>query len=154
MLLPVPHHKQQGSADCLAACLAMLLSYHNQLVAYKQIVSLLDIGPIGAPRRNIARADRLGVDVVYREATMSILIDLVRSGSPVIVFVDTEELPYWTSTTNHAFVVAGFSETAVGDDVLFVNDPAFANAPIEIAVGDFELAWLNADYMCAVISKR
>lgn len=148
MLLPVPHHSQQGAADCLAACLAMILDFHEQSVEYDRLLSLLDIGPIGAPRRNIVRAVRFGVDVIYREATMSILVDYVQSGEPVIAFVDTNELPYWTSGTNHAVVVIG-----VQDDALFVNDPASEADPIRVTMGDFELAWLNADYMCAIVRK-
>ncbi len=124
----------------------MVLEYLAQHPIYDDLLKVLDIGPIGAPRRNIVRLASRNISVVYREATVAILLDLVQHGVPVIVFVDTGELPYWSSVTNHAVVVVG----ADAEQVL-VNDPAYPEAPIAVAVGDFELAWLNCEYMCAVI---
>lgn len=149
MLLPVPHHKQIGTADCLAACAAMALAYIGQPVPYNQLLTLLAVGPIGAPRRNIVRCTSPSVDVVYREANIPLLAEMVQHRLPVIVFVDTGELPYWSYATSHAVVVTG-----VQAEQIFVNDPAFAEAPIQVPVGDFDLAWLNADYMCAIISRK
>lgn len=148
MLLPIPQRRQLSQADCLAACAAMILDYLGKPAEYERLLALLDIGPIGAPRRNIVRLARLGVDVVYREATPPILIELLRTGTPVIAFVDTAELPYWSSATNHAVVVVGVE----GDDLL-VNDPAFVDVPIRVPLDEFELAWLNADYMCTIIDS-
>ena len=66
-----------------------------------------------------------------------------------MVFVDTGELPYWSYAAKHALVVVG-----VQAEHILVNDPAFSEAPIQVPAGDFDLAWLNADYMCAVISRK
>lgn len=146
--LAVPHHRQSGPSDCLAACAAMVLGYLGKTAPYGKLLSLLKIGPIGAPRRNILNLARLrGVSVVYREATLSILTQYLQAGVPVIVFVDTGELAYWSSTTNHAVVVVG----SEGDDIL-VHDPAVEDAPVRIPVGEFDLAWLNADNACAILS--
>lgn len=144
MRLAVPHHQQRNGADCLAACAAMLLQYHGLSADYQQLLSLLEIGPIGAPRRNISRLAQLGIQVEYREATIHLLLDWLHAGIPCIAFVDTEELSYWDVTSNHALVVVGF-ET----EVLLVNDPALKFAPQRILIDEFELAWLNNDYMCA-----
>jgi predicted double-glycine peptidase len=124
----------------------MVLEYLAQHPIYDDLLKVLDIGPIGAPRRNIVRLTSRNISVVYREATVAILLDLVQHGVPVIVFVDTGELPYWSSATNHAIVVVGADA-----EQLLVNDPAYPEAPIAVAVGDFELAWLNSEYMCAII---
>jgi predicted double-glycine peptidase len=67
-------------------------------------------------------------------------------GQPVIVFVRTSELPYWDYGTDHALVVVGCD-----DDNIYVNDPNFAEAPISVPRGDFELAWLERDYYYALI---
>jgi ABC-type bacteriocin/lantibiotic exporter with double-glycine peptidase domain len=125
----------------------MVLEYFEQHPIYDDLLKVLDIGPIGAPRRNIVRLAGRKISVVYREATVAILLDLLQQGLPVIVFVDTGELPYWSSASNHAVVVVGADA-----ERLLVNDPAYTEAPIAISTGDFELAWLNGDYMCAVIS--
>jgi len=146
--LPVPHREQAAGSDCLAACVAMVLEYLGRPVAYDRLLTLLDIGPIGAPRRNVLRLSRLQLDVTYHEATLAILAAYLRAGHPVIVFMDTGELSYWSVTTNHALVVLGLDEVYV-----LVNDPAFAHAPQRIAHTEFELAWLNGDNTCAIIQE-
>lgn len=149
MLLPVPHHKQMEESDCLAACAAMALAYIGQPVPYRQLLTVLDVGPVGAPRRNIVRLTSSLIDVAYREANIPLLAEIVQHGLPVIVFVDTGELPYWSYATSHAVVVVG-----VQAEQIFVNDPAFSESPIQVPAGDFDLAWLNSDYMCAILSRR
>lgn len=144
--LPVPHREQQQAADCLAACAAMVLSYLERPEPYGRLLSILGIGTIGAPRRNVLRLARLGVDVEYREATLPILARYLQAGQPVVAFVDTGELPYWPVSTNHAVVVVGIDEETV-----WINDPAFSNAPVAVSVAEFDLAWFNGDNACAVI---
>jgi uncharacterized protein YvpB len=73
---------------------------------------------------------------------------LSQQGQPVIVFVRTGELPYWTYSVDHALVVVGF-----GDAELYVNDPHFVEAPIAVPQDDFELAWLERDYAYALITR-
>lgn len=59
------------------------------------------------------------------------------------------ELPYWSSSTDHALVVVGYDEAHI-----FVNDPdrPEAEVPISIPRGDFELAWLERDYFYALVT--
>ncbi|HID64712.1 MAG TPA: hypothetical protein EYP49_18495 [Anaerolineae bacterium] len=71
--LPIPprlqgvlHHKQTQSSDCLAACVAMVLDYLGCPMPYADLITLLEIGPIGAPRRNVLRLTRVGLRVSYR----------------------------------------------------------------------------------------
>lgn len=62
--------------------------------------------------------------------------------------MQTVELLYWNKEeNNHAVVVVGLD-----DDYVYVNDPAFLNAPIQVARGDFDLAWLAKDEYYAVIT--
>ena len=123
--LNVPHREQIQASDCLAACVAMVLDYLGRPVSYPQLLSLLQIGLLGAPRRNVLRLTRLGLDVTYREAALSLIVAYLQVSQPVIAFVDTGELA-----------------------------PAFASAPQRIPRGEFELAWLNCDNACAVVNVQ
>ena len=63
----------------------------------------------------------------------------------MIAFVSTGSLAYWDEPVQHALVVAGYSEREV-----YVHDPAF-DAPLMVSRDEFEIAWLECDYFCAVI---
>ena len=93
--------------------------------------------------------DSPGTGRDYREATFSIIATHLQAGQPVIAFVDTGELAYWSVTTNHAIVVIGLEAEHV-----VVQDPAFATTPQRIPFGEFEMAWLNCDNACAVVTVR
>ncbi len=127
----------------------MSLAYIGHPVPYPQLLKTLQIGPVGAPRRNITNLSRLGVSVTYREATLDILAETyLQAAEPVIVFIDTAELHYWSRATNHAVVVIGLDETSV-----LVLDPASPHTQQAIPHEEFQLAWLNGDYTCAIIHR-
>jgi len=142
----VPLRRQTQPADCLAACAAMILDFLGQSLSYKKLLALLNIGPYGTPRRNILQLTTAGLRVDYGEATPDILAAYLESGRPVIAFVDTGELPYWAESTNHAVVVVGLD-----DETVLVHDPAF-DSPQTVPREDFELAWLECDNVCALIT--
>jgi len=149
--LSVPHQKQHADGDCLAACALMVLSYLGRDVTYAQMLRLLKIKPHGAPARNILllnAARGLNAKVVYSTIDMAGLAEFLRQKQPVIAFVKTGNLPYWTDNVDHAVVVVGVDETQV-----YVNDPDRDDGPISILHGDFELAWLERDYAYAQITK-
>jgi ABC-type bacteriocin/lantibiotic exporter with double-glycine peptidase domain len=145
-LLAVPQQKQQSDGDCLAACAAMVLNYLDRSVAYTRLLKLLKIKSFGAPASNIRLLEQMKLTVTYRVTDMTGLESMLDKGQPVIVFVRTSELPYWDYGADHALVVVGYD-----DDTIYVNDPNFAQAPISVARGDFELAWLERDYYYALI---
>jgi uncharacterized protein YvpB len=89
----------------------------------------------------------LNLNVVYGKTDMVGLEGMLQQGRPVIVFVRTGELPYWTYSTNHALLVVGYDESR-----LYVNDPYYSEAHIAVPRGDFELAWLEHDYRYALIT--
>lgn len=72
----------------------------------------------------------------------------IEQGFPPIVFVNTKELSYWPETTGHAVIVVGFE-----GDLIYLDDPAFADAPQAVPVGEFDLAWLELDQFYAIIKK-
>jgi ABC-type bacteriocin/lantibiotic exporter with double-glycine peptidase domain len=147
VLLPVSHYKQQSDGDCLAACAAMVLTYLGWAIDYSQLLRLLDIKPHGAPARNIQLLSNLNLNVAYSQTDLAGLEAMIQQGQPVIVFVRTGELPYWTYSTDHALLVVGYDESC-----LYVNDPGRSDAPIAVPRRDFELAWLERDSYYALIT--
>jgi uncharacterized protein YvpB len=128
----------------------MLLDHLGRSLEYSRLRKLLNVQHFGAPAGNIRRLAQLNLNVIYSQTDLNGLEILVQQGRPVIVFVRTGELPYWTYSTDHALVVVGYD-----DDFLYVNDPDRDKAEIPIAVprGDFELAWLERDYYYALITQ-
>ena len=136
--LTVPHHRQIQDADCLPACVAMVLEYLGRPMAYDVLLRLLGTESHGTVARHILRLTRMGLSVVYREGTLAELRAWLDRRQPVIVLVKTGELPYWSYTTLHVIVLVGYDE-----DHFYANDPYFAQTPLAIPIGDFELAWLE-----------
>lgn len=66
---------------------------------------------------------------------------------PIIASVDTAELPYWQGSVRHALVVVGLD-----DYHIYANDPAYGEAPQAIPHRLFESAWLQRNYLYAVVS--
>jgi len=148
ILLPVPHHKQQQQADCLAACAAMALAHLNISVDYVQLLKILKVKSFGAAGQNLKYLASLGVEVIYREGSLEELKEYLLSGLPCIVLLNTVDLPHWSYATDHALVVVGLD-----DSTIFVNDPAFARHPVSVPITAFELAWMTFDYRLGVIRK-
>jgi len=146
ILLSIPHHPQRDDGDCLAACAAMVLDHLSVSADYDRLLRLLGVKPYGTPGSHLNNLADLGVHVRYARGTQDELSDYLARGQPCIVLVRTDQLPYWTYATDHAVLVVGFDEQAV-----YVNDPAFEQAPQRVSHADFELAWLEFDYRYAVI---
>ena len=124
----------------------MVLQGLNRPIPYPQLLTLLKIKSFGAPSRNILFLTSLNLNVTHLTTDMMGLFQYLERGIPVIVFVRTSELPYWSYATDHAVVVVGFDE-----QVVFLNDPYFENVPIPVSHDDFELAWLEHEYRYAII---
>jgi ABC-type bacteriocin/lantibiotic exporter with double-glycine peptidase domain len=125
----------------------MALAYLGRAIDYSQLLRLLNIKPHGAPAGNIRLLTNLNLNVVYSQTDPAGLEALLQQGQPVIVFVRTGELSYWTYSTDHALLVVGYDESH-----LYVNDPDRSEAPIAVPRRDFELAWLERDCYYALIT--
>lgn len=146
-LLNVPLRRMQQEADCLAACVAMVLDHIGHPVAYPELLRLLGLGEFGAPAGRLARLASHAVAVEYGEGTWEMLEAIIDDDQPVLVLVRTGELPYWHGVdTFHSVVIVGYDQTHV-----FVNDPYFADAPQMVTRADFLLAWLEMGYRYAAI---
>lgn len=150
ILLPVPHRRQREWGECMVACAAMAMAYMDIPVSYERLFTVLQIRKqLGVPAYNIRNMEQLGVKVIYKRGTLEELQDQLANNRPCIVFVKTEELPYWNDEhTDHAIVVVGLDS-----DSVYVNDPRFPEAPIQVSHGDFELAWQERDEYYATLIK-
>ena len=147
--LPISHYQQRWPADCLAACAAILLDYWQQPTEYDTLLKILRIGSAGAPFRNLQYLEALGVSVFIEQGSLATLRTLLAQELPPIVFVSTQELSYWTDAAQHAVVVAG-----IDDKQVYLNDPAFPDAPQTITIDEFMLAWLEMDEFYALVQLR
>lgn len=149
ILLDVPHRQQRSDGDCLAACAWMLFAHIGQSYRYSDLITRLGIRSYGAPASNILRLADITYRVIYSQTDMDGLYAYLDRGLPVIAFVRTQELPYWSYGVDHALLVVGYDETSV-----YVNDPDLSEPNKQVSVGDFELAWLERDYFYAVITSK
>lgn len=148
-LLPVPHHKQSHSGACLPACAHMILRFYGQPVSETELSHHLGTRWYGTPAPNLRRLESLGFSVVYESITLTALQANLENELPAILFVRTDDLPYWNEPSAHAFVVIGIDE-----EFIYVNDPAFDNAPQSIPLDYFLLAWSEFDHRCGIIRPQ
>ena len=146
-LLTVSHTEQKYDGDCLVACADMALQYVGRFVPYKRLIRLLRTNiEYGTPFSNISYLEKLRVTIEQGNGTIERVIEILNEGYPIIVLVNTGELPNWASDARHAVVVVGIDEVHV-----WVHDPTFAKAPLKLPFGDFDLAWLAMYERYAVI---
>ena len=148
LILPVAFVQQQRMGECLAACAAMVLNYIGRPTPYRRLVKILETIPsTGTASFKVRNLTQLKINVTYQRGSLYQLYGHIRQGQPCIVFVKTSELPYREDVTDHAVVVIGFD-----NDYLYINDPEFAESPLAVPIGDFDLAWLERDEMYAVLT--
>jgi ABC-type bacteriocin/lantibiotic exporter with double-glycine peptidase domain len=147
ILLPVLHRQQRAEADCLPACAAMVLDYWGVSIPYAQLLKLLHTREFGTPFRAIQQIEQLGVVVEIAHLSFDEITVHLMAGRPVLVGVHTGELGYWSEAVDHVVVVVGADETQV-----YVNDPSLPHGEQAISQTEFELAQLEFDNLCAVVS--
>lgn len=148
ILHAVSHLQQRHDGDCLAACVAMILSSLDRHLEYAELLRFLRIRAYGAPASNVRLLSTLGFDVTYSVTDLAGLEVLLRQGHNIILFVRTSELPHWTYSTDHALLCVGYDEQG-----FYVHDPHLETGPTQVPRGDLELAWLEHDYRYAVVMR-
>lgn len=147
-LLNVSHRNQSQPSDCLAACAAMVLDYIGVRANYDALLSRLRITEFGASFHNLAFLEYLGVRVLVERGDIETLRRHLSRNVPPIAFVKTAELSYWDEANNHAVVVVG-----IEGNQIFLDDPAFSQAPQSTSLDEFMLAWVDMDQFYGVIEK-
>lgn len=147
ILLNVPLLAQRDRADCLPACVQMVLMYQGQSVDEGWLRRVLESTKIGTPGFKVLNLERHGCSVTYAPATDErVLVQSPSAGIPPITLVLTTNLPYWSVQTAHAVVVTG-----IDDDAVIVNDPAFSANSQRVPRNAFMVAWSDFDYLYALI---
>ncbi len=129
----------------------MVCDYLEHRVNYRRLLRILRIQTgVGAPLPQIQNLDKLGFTVLFqRNASLRDLYALLENGWPSIVGVQTGEFPHWNHLpSRHAVVVVGMDSNFV-----YINDPEMPNAPLQVSIGDFDLAWFEQDQCYAVLTK-
>lgn len=149
-MLAVPHVQQRRTGECLAACAWMICSYLQIPVDYQRLVRLLEIrDEVGVSFSKIHNLEKLRLTVVYQKnGTLAQLYNLLAAGWPIIISVQTKELPYWNGVASlHAVVLVGMDA-----EYVYLNDPEWPDAPIQVSIGDFDLAWLARGERLALLA--
>ncbi len=143
--LNVPHLRQTKPGWCLPACVAMAAAYWQQPLLQDDVARWLGTDDlIGTPASRVQRMVRHGFEVTYSTGSLVNLEEWLARQVPLILFIMSGELSYWKVNTQHAVVLAGFTE---GDTHLF--DPGVDTAPITVSTDDLMLAWSPFDYTYA-----
>lgn len=150
LFLQLTHKPQEEDAGCLAACAQMLLNHIDINVTQAQLNQLFGLTMGGVSLSRLTRLKpALGVDVVLGQGDEQTIQSFITQNQPVIVFVRTDQLSYWTIDTRHAMVVVGYDEQHI-----WLNDPAFTDAPKNVLVDELMLAWLEFDFQYAIIKNN
>ena len=102
---------------------------------------------IGTFAEDVIHLSRLGFVVNLGSSSLAELKAAINADKPVIAFLHTDALSYWTVGSAHALVVIGYDDAS-----LYVNDPYFDDAPIKVPLDEFMAAWTQTDYLLAVVN--
>lgn len=144
------HRQQQYESDCLVACAEMVLSYLGIQINYKRLARQLRAGSSFTPFGHLRYLENLGLSInIGEQGSLSIFESTLELGLPVVVGVQTLTWEHWHGeVTRHAVVVVGIDQA---NGLIYINDPFFANAPIEMPLLNFQIGWEEKDREYAVI---
>lgn len=126
----------------------MTLTFLETPISQKKLNQLFELTSLGVPLFRLTRLDRYGLQVnIHNFSDLEDLQQSVDNNIPPIIFVRTHQLSYWQEDTQHALLLVGYDDTN-----LFINDPAFPDAPKQINVDELMLAWDEFDSTYATIT--
>jgi hypothetical protein len=128
----------------------MVLDYLGITVDYHYLTRLLKTTETGTYFPNITQLTSLGMFVhIGKHAELSIYERNLGIGLPVIAAVTTFGWQHWQGEiTRHAVVVTGIDPI---HELIYIHDPFFATAPIEMPLVEFETGWEEQERQYAVI---
>jgi ABC-type bacteriocin/lantibiotic exporter with double-glycine peptidase domain len=150
--LLLPHIKQTTVDTCTPACVRMVLAYYGVEMQEDELARLFGTQPGGGTVLSQLRLlAPFGFDVTEGKATFDDLRRAVNSGSPVITPVLAEHLGTYGQGEcgGHCVVLTGVSKREVA-----IYDPQRDNAPDEIPLPRFQLAWQLRRCRRAVLRPR
>lgn len=126
----------------------MVLQYQNIPTRRSTLRRILGTTVYGTPSSNLTKLKSLGLRVIYKQAQdEQELREALARGIPPICLVETENIGYWQGSAGHAVVVVDMNSSAV-----VVNDPAYADERQTIPLDTFLLAWVERDYLYALLT--
>jgi hypothetical protein len=94
--LPVPLHRQ-SEGDCLPVCVQMVLAYRGLPGDRQDLITQLGTDPdVGTPASRVLRLQSSTLSATYQRADEHELCPWISQRVPVIMLVDTAQLPYWS----------------------------------------------------------
>jgi hypothetical protein len=127
----------------------MVLAHYGDRRTEAELRLLLDTQPGGTRVGNVMRLSGPAFEVYLRPSGLAELPTILAEYQPVIVFLKTGFLGYWSMDIAHAAVVIGLDATTVA-----LNDPYFATAPQTTSLPSFEKAWAETGQLTALIRPR
>jgi hypothetical protein len=128
----------------------MVLDYLGIVMAQEDLARWLGTTDRGTPFPNIKRLAALGLTIdTGTYGDLSLFEQNLEWGLPIIIAAKTLNWFHWKNVvTDHAAVVVGIDQDR---GVIYIHDPFFADAPIEMSLIDFESGWIERDQQYAVI---
>jgi ABC-type bacteriocin/lantibiotic exporter with double-glycine peptidase domain len=144
------HRQQRRESDCLVACADMVLTYLGLTIDYARLAKLLRAGAEFTPFTHLRFLEQLGLSVIWgMHGDVSLFETSIELGLPLIVAVKTLNWPHWEGIiTEHAVLVVGIDQA---HDRIYIHDPFFAQAPIEMSLIEFEVGWIEQEGYYAVL---
>lgn len=143
------HRRQRHESDCLVACAHMALEQIGIQIDYTRLARLLRAGEQFTPFSNLRFLETLGLAVTLGYGDAAIFAHHIELGLPVLVSVKTIDWKHWLDeVVEHAVVVVGVDES---QQTIYINDPFFSEAPIEMPLIAFEIGWEEKDCQYGVI---
>ncbi len=144
------HRRQRRESDCLVACAEMVLNHLGIQMNYQRLAKLLRAAPSFTPFSHLHYLETLGLSItIGQQGDTAIFAPSLERGLPVVVGAKTLAWAHWGGiVTSHAVVIVGIDQE---HGVIYVNDPFFADAPIEMSLLQFETGWIEGDGLYGII---
>ena len=143
------HLKQHEEYSCVPACVQMVLEHYGDRRTEEELITLLRCTPFGTTAKDVRRVAQLGYEVDVTYSTFEELQSYLAAGQPIIAFLRTGPLEYWSFDAPHAVVAIGYDE-----QVVYIDDPYFDTVPQRTSIALFKQAWWKSKNRMAVIRPK
>jgi ABC-type bacteriocin/lantibiotic exporter with double-glycine peptidase domain len=126
-----------------------VLAYYGDVRTEAELRSELDTQPTGTRARNLMRLSGTAFEVFLRSSHFAELQTVLAGNQPVIVFLKTGLLEYWTRDIFHTAVLVGLDAESVT-----LLDPYLASGPQKTSLASFEKAWAQTGQFAGFIRPR